>query len=78
MMGLICKIEDWAYGLQEICYPGNFFFRIVRENCLENCLKRSGEKELSRDLQRKQIREKECRTERKQAGKLSPAQSIGC
>jgi hypothetical protein len=57
MTGLIHKIKDWAYDLQEMCYPGNFF-RIAREDCLENCLKQNTEKELSRDLQRKQNREK--------------------
>jgi hypothetical protein len=28
--GLISKIKDWAYGLQEMSYPENFF-RILRE-----------------------------------------------
>ena len=41
---------------------------------LEKCLKHNTEKELSRDLQRKQIREKESSTERKQAGKLFPTE----
>lgn len=38
MTGLIYKIQDRAYVLQEMSYPEKFFFfRIARENFLENC-----------------------------------------
>lgn len=49
------------------------FFRIWRENPLENCLKQNM-RELFGDQERKQIREKEFRTERKHVEKLSPAE----
>ena len=62
MTGLICKIKDWAYDLQEMSYPEKHF-RIARENCLENCLEQKIE--LCGQLQR------ESRTEKKRTGKLS-------
>jgi hypothetical protein len=32
MTGLICKIKDWAYDLQEMSYPEKGF-RVAGENC---------------------------------------------
>lgn len=55
------------------------FFRIARKSCLKNCLKQKIGREISGDLQKKQVREKESsgnesRTEGKQTGNLSPAE----
>ena len=52
---LLYKIQAWAYDLQEMSYPENFF-RIARENCLEHYLEQKIE--LSGDLQRKQNTER--------------------
>lgn len=69
MTGLLCKIKDWAYDLQEMSYPENFFFQNSKRELLEELAQA--------EHSEKQIREKESRIERKQAGKLSPAEH-GC
>jgi hypothetical protein len=58
MTGLICKILDWTYDLQEMSYPENILFRVSRENCLENYLKQKNrERAVWRSLERAEIRE---------------------
>ena len=51
MTGLICKIKDWAYELQEMSYPENIFRlanellrELSRAENLEQTLWRSPEK----------------------------------
>lgn len=66
--GLVCKIKDQASDLHKMSYPENFF---EQQECTAwRTISRRTQRELSRDLQRNQIRKKESRTERKQAGKL--------
>ena len=59
MTGLVCKIKDWAYDLQEMSYPQNFNNskrELLRELSGAEHRERG---ELSGDLQRKQTRDRE-------------------
>jgi hypothetical protein len=43
MTGLICNIKVWAYNLQDVSYPDNFFLNI-------GVLAQADHKQLSGDL----------------------------
>jgi hypothetical protein len=74
MDGLISKIKT---GLV-ICRRAiqRIFFKVARENCLENCLKQSrgGQRAVWGSPEKADKKKKASRTETKQAGALSPAE----